>query len=477
MASLRRLPTAANLRVVMCFLAAAIVPVASHIAGASTPLPSGQIIEAVACEGDPDQSYALYLPSAYTPEKRWPIVYAFDPLARGKVPVKLYKDIAEKYGYILAASNNSRNLSAADSVKGATAMWQDTHIRLSLDERRTYTTGFSGGARMAGHLALGCKQCQIAGVIADGAGYPTSGMPSANILYFLAVGDQDFNWPEVITVRREREELGLPYRVQVFAGPHQWAPSGIFQDAIEWMQLKAMQAGSVARDDSFLDQFFRRAQEQADDAAKRSDTIAELAAYRLLVSDFGGLKDVTRYEPRLAALKTSPQLKAALKKEQEQIAMQQSLVAEIAPQLSALATADREQRVTLRETIYTGMGRLKDESTNAKSEEKRRVYSRAFQGLWVQAIEAGQAEFESRHFGTAEYYFELMSELDSDPWPVLLLAETRTAMGNHKQAIKDLREAIKRGLKNPEVLEQDRNLQLLNSDADFQKLLAELKGR
>jgi dienelactone hydrolase len=473
MASLRQLPTVAL--VVMCLWAATVVPVASQTTGASTPLPRGQIIESVACEDDPDQSYAVYLPSAYTPEKRWPIVYAFDPVARGKVPVKLYKDVAEKYGYILAASNNWRNFSS--SAKDATAMWQDTHIRLSLDERRTYATGFSGGARMAGYLALRCQQCQIAGVIAHGAGYPTGSKPPANILYFLAVGDQDFNWPEVIIIRREREEQGLPYRVQGFAGPHQWAPPEIFEDAIEWMQLKAMQAGSVARDDRFLEPFFRDAQEQAEDAAKRGDALAELAAYRLLVSDFGGLKDVAQYEPRLAALKASPQLKAALKKEQEQIAMQESLVAEISPQLKALATTDAEQRATLRGTVYAGIRRLKDESANAKDDEKRLVYSRAFDGLWVEGIEAGQAEFEAKHFGTAEYYFELMSEVQHSPSPLVLLAETRTAMGNHKQAIKDLREAIKRGLKNPEVLENDRNLEPLRSDADFQKLLVELKGK
>lgn len=475
MACLRRLPILANSLVLLCLVAATVLPAASQTAGASVPLPRGQIIDNVACEDDPDQSYALYLPSAYTPEKRWPIVYGFDPAARGKVPVRLYKDVAEKNGYIFAASNNWRNFS--DSAKDATAMWQDTHIRLSLDERRSYTTGFSGGARMAGYLALHCKQCQIAGVIAHGAGYPTGGMPSASILYFLAVGDQDFNWPEVITIRREREEQGWPYRVQVFAGPHQWAPPEIFEDAIEWMQLKAMQAGNVPPDDGFLAQFFRRVQEQAEDAAKQGDALVQLAAYRLLLSDFSGLKDVTQYEPRLAALKASPQLKAALKKEQEQITTQQSLVAEIAPQLKALATADAEQRAALRGTVYTGMRRLKDESANAKDEEKRRVYSRAFDGLWVEAIEAGQAEFESKHFGTAEYYFELMSEIDRSPSPLLLLAETRTATGNRKQAIKDLREAIKRGLKNPETLEKDRNLQPLHSDADFQKLLAELKAR
>src|SRR5215469_5372871 len=61
----------------------------------------GTVMDHVTCLSDSSQSYALYLPSSYSPERRWPIIYAFDPFARGKVPVELYKEAAEKYGYII----------------------------------------------------------------------------------------------------------------------------------------------------------------------------------------------------------------------------------------------------------------------------------------------------------------------------------------------------------------------------------------
>src|SRR5664279_505910 len=72
-------------------------------------LPLGSILERVICSSQPDQSYSLYLPSNYTSDRSWPIVYSFDPAARGKIPVELQKEGAERFGYILAASNNSRN--------------------------------------------------------------------------------------------------------------------------------------------------------------------------------------------------------------------------------------------------------------------------------------------------------------------------------------------------------------------------------
>src|ERR1700757_2305239 len=78
---------------------------------ASSPeiLHPGEVIASVPCKDFPGQSYALYLPAAYTPQKSWPIVYAFDPGAQGDAPVRLYREVAEKYGYILAGSNNSQN--------------------------------------------------------------------------------------------------------------------------------------------------------------------------------------------------------------------------------------------------------------------------------------------------------------------------------------------------------------------------------
>jgi predicted esterase len=442
-------------------------------------LPPGQIIESVACFKDPTQSYALYLPSVYSPGKPWSIIYAFDPLARGTVPVKLYRDLAEKYGYIVAASNNSRNFAMDAATKGINAMWQDTHLRLTLDERRTYTTGFSGGARVAGMVALSCLQCKIAGVMAFGAGYPMSQKPSPKdaLLYFLAVGDQDFNWEEITTLRRERENLGQPYREVVFPGPHQWPPPDVITEAVKWIHLKAMQSGALRADAAFVEEEFAHRQADASQAEKRADAIAQLSAYRSLVSDFAGLKDVSEYQSKLEALKKSATLKEALKKEDEAMATQRSLTANISSQLAAAEKASPDERVNLRRDLLDAMTQLRSQSEHTKSDDKRLVLQRSFSDVWAQGMEAGQAQLADRHFDMAEFYFRLMADVTTDePWPFLLLAETRTAMGNKKQAIKDLREAVKRGLKNPDAIEKDGSLEPLRGDAEFQKVVAELKA-
>ncbi len=330
---------------------------------------------------------------------------------------------------------------------------------------------------MAGYVATFCTPCQIAGVISSGAGYSSAGAPPPNLLYFLAVGDQDFNWPEVISIRRDREDHGLPYRVEVFSGTHQWAPAEVFEHAIEWMQLKAMQAGTVTPDAAFIQSLLDRTQAEADSAEKGGDAIAELNADRMLVSDFSGLKDVSQFQSKLTALKASSGLKEALKKEEDQIALQQALMAPVSSQLVSLARADGEQRAALRSQISDAMGRLKDQATHAKSEEARRANGRALFGLFVEGMELGAEQFEARHLASAEYYFQLMSGFSEGPWPNLALAEVHTAMGNKKEALKDLRKATQHGLKHPETLTEDRDLKALQSDPEFQKIVAELKSK
>src|SRR5438045_1728483 len=58
----------------------------------------GEVIDRVDVPGHPGQTYALYLPSNYTPDREWPVLYCLDPGARGKTPVDRFAAAAEKAG-------------------------------------------------------------------------------------------------------------------------------------------------------------------------------------------------------------------------------------------------------------------------------------------------------------------------------------------------------------------------------------------
>jgi predicted Zn-dependent protease len=97
--------------------------------------------------------------------------------------------------------------------------------------------------------------------------------------------------------------------------------------------------------------------------------------------------------------------------------------------------------------------------------------------MLIQGIEAGQDEFRNGRLLPAAAYFELMADVAPDqPWPMLLLAETRVRLGNKKAALKALEEAVKRGVKRPETLTQDPELQPLAGDPEFQRIVQGLRG-
>jgi poly(3-hydroxybutyrate) depolymerase len=201
-------------------------------AAASQELARGSMIERVACAGVAGQSYALYLPSTYTRDRAWPILYAFDPGGQGARPVKLAAGPAERFGWIVAGSNNSRNGPMPEIQAAVAAIVQDTGSRFAIDARRVYATGFSGGARVATGLTMGCRGC-VAGVFAQGAGLP-AGATSADALdaaWFAAAGERDMNYAELFQLEQELLKRGTPALPRLLGRPRVGARSGLGRSA------------------------------------------------------------------------------------------------------------------------------------------------------------------------------------------------------------------------------------------------------
>jgi predicted esterase len=201
-------------------------------------LPSGRIIERVVCSGNERQSYALYLPPAYSPERAWPILYCLDPAARGRLAVERFARAAADAGWIVAGSNVSRNGAVEASREAIEWLVRDTHDRFRIDDSRVFAAGFSGGARLALAWATGGG---IAGVIASGAAFgTTTGVEKAKFRVFATAGVDDFNYDEVYAMCLELSRRGVPQRFVEFPGAHDWLPEPLAAGALEFL------SGSVA---------------------------------------------------------------------------------------------------------------------------------------------------------------------------------------------------------------------------------------
>lgn len=450
---------------------------ADIVTAAQQPAPSrpsqrGEIVSAVACAAQPNQTYALYLPSAYTPERRWPIVYVFEPFARGSVPLKLMSAAAERYGYVLVGSNNARNGAIAPELEAADAVWKDTRSWLAIDDQRIYFAGLSGAARLASQLALNSK---AAGVFLNSAGFaggvwPTKGLPLA---VFGAVGLEDFNYPEMVELDAKLDSLGLPHFLRRFPGPHGWAPAEVWEEAFAWMDLQAMRLGRKPVDASFVTAELARALERARALDESRDFFFAWQNYRQISAAFEGLLDASPASERARALEKNPEVAAGKKKEAKDIESQRALENDVVaslrqagdvvvaapsppgqptvltPSMGSMGSAVTPpaglgsavlQTESLQVRAANQIRQLRGNATHESKPEKRRVFLRALYGVAVYLEEKGDDSIRAKQYRLADFYLELGVEAVPDwAWSHLQLARSYALEGDKKNALRELR--------------------------------------
>ena len=303
-------------------------------------VPLGQLVEKVTCARDPNQSYALYLPRNYDKSRKWPVLYAFDPSARGRIPVERFKDAAEQFGWIVVGSNNSRNASIQSSIDAWNAIVRDTLDKFSVDDQRAYATGFSGGARVALTFATQCKDC-LAGVIAGGAAFPPGIEPTATTQFAIIgiAGTEDFNFPEIKELDVKLSGLKLAHQIQIWEGRHEWFPSPVALEAVAWMELMAMKSGRRDKDPRLIDTLWAQQFKQAQDLEQAKKLFEAYEAYANLSSSFKGLHDVAESDAKTNALRASREVRDAIRDEQQQIKKQRELEGQLIGLMAATERA------------------------------------------------------------------------------------------------------------------------------------------
>jgi poly(3-hydroxybutyrate) depolymerase len=359
-------------KLVCCLLGALF----AGMTGSALDLPRGQIIDDVACNDDPAQHYSLYLPSNFTTDRMWPIILAFDAGGRGRRGVERYQAGAERYGYIVAGSNNSRNGPWKPSLDAARAMTADLAGRFPVDLKRIYTAGMSGGARVAMMVALhpeliaGRIHPGIAGVFASSAGFPPGEFrESVAFPIFATAGTDDFNYLEVLNLDRT---LRSPHRVVVFEGGHTWLPGEAATEAVEWMELQAMTSGIRPRDQTLIDDMFARRMARAEGL---KSSLAMMRELQSIAQDFRLFKNVTGLNQRAARLAAQPSATAALNLERADEAREQEITGAILALLEELdidgGVAKLKERVT----------ELLDQARALEDSSSRRIARRVLSSL------------------------------------------------------------------------------------------------
>jgi len=457
----------------------------------STAVPQGQLIEKVICARDPNQSYALYLPRNYDKSRKWPVLYAFDPGARGRIPVERFKDAAEEYGWIVVGSNNSRNASIQTSIDAWNAIIPDTTERFSIDEARAYAAGFSGGARTALTFANQCKNC-IAGVIAGGAAFPPGIEPAATMQFaiFAIAGTEDFNFPEIKEFDAKLTRVNVAHQVAIWEGRHEWFPSAIARDAVAWMELMAMKSGRRQADRKLIDSLWLQKLKQAQELEQGKKVFEAYQAYLNLSASFKGLRDVTETDSQVDALRTSREVRDGIRDEQQQIKKQRELENQLIDLLGAtdrarLRDENGDRTATAADESADPAFRLKTLLTNLQRQSKteddsatRRVARRVLSGQYVGLSERGSNALQTlKHYDEAVRLYTLAAEVDPDrPGAFYNLAWAYNAKGDKKKALKALQTAVEKGFKDHAAISANSAFDSVRNDPTYLQLIEKMRA-
>ncbi|MDX1471400.1 MAG: hypothetical protein R3213_07870 [Flavobacteriaceae bacterium] len=285
---------------------------------------SGKVIDSVPISLGDDESFALYLPNSFNPEKLNSIVIVFDPGGRGPNGIKNFIPIAERFGHILVCSNNSKNGPYQQNFDIANRLFSKVFDEFNIDPKQIYLAGFSGGSRLATAIAVLTKQ--MSGVVACGAGFPENlaFAPTApDFLYVGLVGDRDMNLLEMQNNFHFLQKLGFKNELILFEGGHIWPPPEVLQNAFEWIALNAHNQSVNKLRPDLLKEIYNTNYKELQNTP---DVLRKSRELETLIKSFDGIYDVDSLGTQLNELKNSSKYESASKSQKEVFEMEERLI-------------------------------------------------------------------------------------------------------------------------------------------------------
>jgi hypothetical protein len=442
----------------------------------------GKITKKVICLNEPSQSYALYLPLEYTPEKKWPILYALDPGARGILPLKQYKEAAEKYNYIVAGSNNAQNGPWEPIIRSIIAIWNDTNARLSINQKRIYVTGFSGGSRAASLFSKIIKR-PVAGIIGCGAGLATVLKPEeiAPAFYFGVVGIEDFNYEEMLTLDKQFDKHNISHRFFVFKGPHAWPPQDVCMRVVEWMEILGVSKKIRPTEDELIKEIYEKELTKAETFEASGQLLQAVSDYEAIALTFKEWQATDAVETKIEHIKQNKEYRRLVKKEKkrrDKELFQKSRFRRILTQIENDESAYRNLNKILSDL---GLNSLLREAGKKKDLNDSALDIRILHRLEMDSSGKGWDHLQKNDHKGAILFFEIAARAGIKShrrlYSYYALACAYSLSKNSKQALKNLKLAVENGFKDIDSLEQDERLKFIRKTPEFQKILETLEKK
>lgn len=444
---------------------------------------TGIVINKVVCKQNPEQSYALYLPKNYSPAsyKKWPLLFALDPAARGWVPLGYFKEAADLYGYIMVGSNNSRNGPLNRSVAAMKAVWQDIIGRFNIDRNRVYTTGFSGGSRGATILS-GVVKNRVRGIIGCGAGIsvvikPEHIKPS---LYYGLIGFADFNYLEMNELDHKFDQLDVIHHIRYYDGDHRYPPKPLCTEAMDWMELQGMRKGIIKRNDMLIQSLFERDLAKMQALEKSGNIYFAVHGYQFIVETYKEWKEISKIKNKIDQLRKKKAYKTFYKAEKKRLKKERGFKRNFSRAFNIIKNTPPNE-VNMNKIFFDIKLHQLENGTKNDNGYDRSLTERLLFTLGDRARCWGDNHLKEKDYNRAIIYYKIGVKSSKKFYfytSILYNMACTYSLNNLKQkALKTLKMAVDSGFKRPSLLENDKDLDPIRNEPKFKEILSLLKQK
>jgi hypothetical protein len=429
----------------------------------------GEIIDSINVNKAFNESFALYLPQQYEPSKLSAIIFIFDPAGRGKTGLKPFLKTADTHGYLLVCSNNTKNGPPDKNFEIVNRLFNKIFTVFNIDENRIYTSGFSGGARLASTIAVLTNKIQ--GVVACGAGFsPNSNqLPNASgFSYAAIVGNEDMNYLEMTKTKAWLDKLNISNELFVYNNDHRWPSQDQVLQAFDWLELEAIKKRIIAIDKFKIKNIYIRNIIQAKNNKNPNDLVSVENAYKRILFTF---KDYLNLDSINTKITQFAKNKKLIKAKQELISNfneEKILTDKFYKRFNS--DFNRKTRIDLK-WWKSELRKIKNKMVTANA-AKKKMYKRLLYKIFAMAIETVSLTNKVEHIDQSVFCYNVCILIyPKNPGPYFKQIENFINKNDETTALNYLEKLIKSGYKNFNAIKDYKPFKTLKNKRKFIELL------
>lgn len=240
------------------------------LTGQEMTIQKGTVVDSVAINDSIAETFSLYLPSTFSTDRTWPVLFVFDTEGRGRPAAQLLRVAAEEQGYIVASSNDiSSDSSFINNVKVGTRLMNRIFNFFPIDQNGVYAAGFSEGAKVAS--ALPTVFPEIKGIIAIGETWVNTDFikKGADFSFIGLVGYKDYRNFVLEETTDFLNRAGLSASLYKYEGGHEWPNADMVSNALAGLTLQAMAKGFRPQDLELVESLYQNDVETAESLRRK----------------------------------------------------------------------------------------------------------------------------------------------------------------------------------------------------------------